>query len=247
MQYVVPYSQLQVILALPSLSLLLLLPFIYARVVNVSMSQFPPARVEPEVEITNIVAKSLFLQPFSLSQLDGLPLDFSNPFLTRIPLRYRHVKFSILQSGTVIARAAASFDELQEAFDWLRQYALTEFKLELAPYWQVSNIAAVSCVSHFKLDLCRLAPLLPRASYDPSPLLFNAAEHHVNSIVFMFNPEHSQKPHRTALIFHTGKATLTGFFSLYDLRARASQLYSLIAEIAAEHPKVIYSTKLDVD
>lgn len=201
----------------------------------------PPEK--ERVKITNIVAKSLFFQPFSFSQLDSLPLDDSNAYQPRFFLAYKNVKFSILHSGTVLARAASSFDELQEAFDWLRQYAQTDFKLQLSPSYQISNIVAVAFVSTSKLNLINLAPLLPHSSYDPSPILFNSSEHLIDSIVFRFNSNHNLKPCRTALIFRTGNATFTGFFSFDDLLARVSQLSSLISQIAISHPEIIMEDK----
>ena len=210
------------------------------------MPQPSPLEKEKErVKIKNIVAKSLFFQPFSISQLSDLffSLDASNPYQPRVRIVYGDVKFSVLRSGTVIARAAYSFDQLQEAFDWLRHYAQTVFKLQLSPSYQISNIVAVSPVSQSNLNLLELAPLLPHSSYDPSPPLFNCTENHINPLVFYFNADRELKPRSTALIFHTGNAILTGFFSLYDLLARASQLSSLMHQISLDHPEVLGGTK----
>lgn len=202
------------------------------------MQQLPLPPEKERVKIKNIVAKSVFFQPFSIDQLTNLSLDVSNPYQDRIPIKYRNVKFSVLRSGTVIARAASSFDQLQEAFDWLRLYAQTSFKLQLSPSYQISNIVAVASVSQSKFNLFNLAQYLPHASYDPSPISAES-EHFVDSILLSFNSNHKLKPRRTALIFRTGNATLTGFFSLYDLLARASQLSSLIAQIAKNHPAIL--------
>ena len=161
-----------------------------------------PSSEKKKVKIKNIVAKSAFLQPFSISRFSGLSLDTSNPYQPRVRIAYGNVKFSVLHSWTVIARAASS-------------------------------------VSQSMRKLMELAPLLPHSSYDPSPPLFNSTEHHINPFVFYFNADRKLKPRRTALIFHTGNATLTGFFSLYDLLARASQLSSLIAQIAKNHPAIL--------
>ena len=189
------------------------------------------------MKIKNVMAKSLFFQPFSIDRLSGFSVDVSNPYQARIRINYCNVKFSILQSGTVIARAASSFDQLQEAFDWLRLYTQTSFKLQLSPSYQISNIVAVASVSQSKLNLIELAPLLPHSSYDPS--LAEESDHFFYSVLHSFNSNLELKPHRTALIFRSGNAILTGFFSFYDLLARASQLSSLIAQIAEDHPTVL--------
>jgi TATA-box binding protein (TBP) (component of TFIID and TFIIIB) len=205
------------------------------------LSSVPSAEKE-KVKIKNIVAKSAFLQPFSINQLSSdFPLDTTNPYQVRIPIRFLNVKFSILRTGTVIARAASSFDELQEAFDWLRSYLDSSFNLQLSSSYQVINIAAVTKVSSIPppFNLFQLASFLPQSSYDPSPILVNYAEHLLDAVVYHFNHDCEIKPRRTALIFHTGKITLIGFNSLFDLFVSASKLESIIARVASEHPEVL--------
>ena len=188
------------------------------------------------IKITNIIAKSYLVPPFSLSSLLAEYPPFSQSPFSRIFLSSCHTNFSVLLSGSVISRASRSFAELEDSFHWLRSF-LSTFNLTLSEQYEVFNVVAFSDIAP-PLNLLELASHLPHSSYDPSPISADS-EHHIDSIVFSFNSNHSQKPRRTALIFHTGNATLTGFFSFYDLLARASQLSSLIAQIAENHPAIL--------
>lgn len=191
-----------------------------------------------EVQITNIIAKSQLVPPFNLSSLEAkYPFDHK-AVLSRIFIPYNHIKFSIFRTGTVISRATRSFDELNNSFSWLSSF-LSDFNLKLSNKYDTLNIVALSNVDlKNSFDLYKLAAYLLNSSYDPSPLFSEKDEHEhlVNCITYYF---HEGKPHYTALIFPTGKVTLTGFKSVIELEAHALKLSSLLSKISLEHPEVL--------
>ena len=195
---------------------------------------------KPEIEVTNIIAKSQLVPPFSLSALESKhPFDHQ-AVLSRIFIPHNRVKFSIFRTGTVMSRAARSLDELDDSFTWLSAKFLPDFDLKLADRYEVLNIVGFSDF-FYSFNLSELATYLPNCSYDPSPLFSekDSHEHLVNCITFYF---HEHKPHYTALIFPSGKITLTGFRSLPELEFHALKLSSLLFKISLEHPEVLNKT-----
>lgn len=202
-----------------------------------SQSQSREVKKPPKIQITNIIAKSHLVPPFSLSSLESkYPFDHK-AVLSRIFIPYDHIKFSVFRTGTVMSRAARSFHELQDSFSWLSSKFLAEFNLELSNEYDVLNIVAFSDF-HFAFDLHELAPHLLNSSYDPSPLFSEKDEHEhlVNCITYYF---HEGRPRYTALIFPTGKVTFTGFKSVTELEAHVLKLSSLLSKISLEHPEVL--------
>jgi TATA-box binding protein (TBP) (component of TFIID and TFIIIB) len=199
--------------------------------------------VKKKIQITNIVAKSHLVPPFSLSSLATEFPFTAQSALPHIPLSYQHSKFSIFKTGTVISRASRSVPDLESSLKWLSS-RLCDFDLCLSDNYEILNIVAYSQLLPFPVNLSPLAELLPHSSYDPSPILSDGCEHLVDAITTYLSPlDHNSKPHRTALIFATGKATLTGFKSIHDLELHASRLSSLLTQISHEHPEVIGGSK----
>lgn len=194
---------------------------------------------KPQTQITNIVAKSQLVPPFSLSSLESkFPFD-RKAALARIFIPYRHVKFSIFRTGAVMSRAARSFIELEESFTWLSSFLKSDFNLVLSDKHFVLNIVALSDLhlsSNF--NLYELASFLPNCSYDPSPLLSDKdhREHLFNCIVYYF---YEAQPRYTALIFPIGKVVFTSFKSVSELERHALKLSSLLSKISLEHPEVL--------
>ena len=191
----------------------------------------------PKIQITNIIAKSQLVPPFSLSSLEAKhPFDHK-AVLSRIFIPYKHIKFSIFRTGTVMSRAARSFNELDNSFSWLSSKFLPDFDLELSDKHDVLNIVAFVNLAP-PLELSNLATNLLNCSYDPSPLFSEKDEHEhmVNCIIYYF---YEDGPRYTALIFPTGKVTLTGFKSIAELELHALKLSSLLSEISLEHPEVL--------
>lgn len=208
------------------------------------MSSQPQSRdtQKPQIQITNIVSKSKLVPPLSFSALESeYPFDRdsrSAPIFhgTRIPISYKHIKFSIFRTGTILSRAARSLNELDESFSWLSSFLL-DFNLELSNKYDILNIAALSdFFSSFNLS--ELASHIPNCSYDPSPLLSEKdnQEHLVDCIVYYF---HEDTPRYTALIFATGKVIFTGFKSVAELELSAFKLASLFSQIRLEYPEVL--------
>lgn len=193
----------------------------------------------PKVQITNIIAKSQLVPPFDLSSLIAkYPFDHK-AVLTRIFIPHDHIKFSIFRTGTVMSRATRSFYELDASFNWLAFDFLPDFNLKLSHKYDVLNIVALSdfrLKNH--LNLFELAPHLLNSSYDPSPLFCEKDDHEhlVDCITYYF---HEGKPRYTALIFPTGKITLTGFKSVTELELHARKLYLTLSQISLEHREVL--------
>jgi len=193
---------------------------------------------ETKTQITNIIAKSQLVPPFTLSPLEAkCPFDHK-AVLSRIFIPYNNVKFSIFRTGTVMSRAARSFDELVTSFSWLSTF-LSDFNLELSHKYDILNIVAFHDfqLAH-SLNLYELTSYLLNCSYDPSPLYSekDEQEHMVNCITYYF---HEGRPRYTALIFPTGKVTLTGFKSVPELESHVLKLSSLLSEISLDHPEVL--------
>ena len=198
------------------------------------------SKKKSEIQITNIIAKSQLVPPFSLSSLEAkYPFD-RKPVLSRIFIPYKHIKFSIFRTGTVMSRAARSLHELDNSFSWLSSEFLSDFNLELSHKYDVLNIVALSDfhLNDSNFDLYQLTSYLPNSSYDPSPLFCEKdnLEHLVNCITYYF---HEGKPRYTALIFPTGKVTFTGFKSVTELESHVSKLFTLLSEISLDHPEVL--------
>lgn len=205
------------------------------------MSSQPQSRnvKKPQTQITNIIAKSQLVPPFSLSSLEAkYPFDHK-AVLSRIFIPCNHVKFSIFRTGTVMSRAARSFIELEDSFSWLSSKFLPDFNLELSDKHFVLNIVALSDLHlSSKFNLFVLAPHLPNCSYDSSPLFSEKDEHEhlINCITYYF---YEGQPRYTALIFPTGKVTLTGFKSVAELELHVFKLASILSEICLDHPEVM--------
>lgn len=191
-------------------------------------------KIKININISNIVAKSQLVPPFSLSSLTSqYPFD-PQAVLSRIYIPHNHTKFSIFRTGTVISRASRSLNDLEASFSWLRAF-LFNFDLKLSHHYQVINIVAFSQLVSSPLNLHNLASHLPNCSYDPS---FLDGEHArlVDCITYYF---HQGRPRFTALIFPTGKVTFTGFQSTSDLEAHALKLSSLLSQISQNYPDVL--------
>lgn len=188
------------------------------------------------IEITNIVAKSQLVPPFSLSSL-SVAFPFSHrSILPRIFFPFQHMYLSIFRTGTVISRSSHSVSDVESSFRWLRSI-LAPFYLELSDHYSILNIVAFVNLAP-PLELSNLATNLPNCSYDPSPIFSDedGHEHLVDCITFYF---HEGRPHYTALIFPTGKVTFTGFKSVAELEAHALKFSSILSEIALKHPEVL--------
>jgi len=188
-----------------------------------------------KINTVNFIAKTAIKKPFSLSSL-AAAFPFESSFeLHRIAIPHHNVKFSIFTTGTVVCRAAQSFHELIASFAWLRSF-LANFGLTFSEPYQISNIVAVAKIAP-RLDLAQLAPLLHTASYDPLRVEDDYGfERVVDAIVYYFSPE---RPRNTALIFPTGRATLTGFTSIASLEAKAIALSSQLFQLAREHTEIL--------
>ena len=208
----------------------------------------PPTDLpQPETRITNIIAKTQLVHPFTLSSLESKhPFDHSDNYNAklvfhgaRIFIPHEHIKFSVFRTGTVLSRAARSFNELDESFSWLSSF-LADFNLKLCDEYEILNIVAFSRLP-FSFNLYELATHLLSSSYDSSPSLSEEGyEHLVNCITFYFR---ETKPRYTALIFPTGRVTLTGFKSVAELELHISKLSELVSEIAVNHPEVLSDQK----
>lgn len=188
------------------------------------------------INFNNIVTKSSLIPPFSLAQFSSAFPFSSSPFLPRIFLPFRNVNFSIFRSGSIISRSSTSVEDINISFDWLRSI-IEPFKLMLSESYEILNITSSVTLAP-PLNLLSLSSYLPCCSYDPSPPLNeNGLEHYVDAIVFYFNPE--CKPRGTALIFPSGKATLTGFCSFSALIRDVLRLSSLLLKIVQDHPAVL--------
>ena len=189
-----------------------------------------------EIEITNIVAKSQLVPPFSLSSLSAAFPFSHRSILPRIFLPFHHMNLSIFRTGTVISRSAHSVSDLEASFRWLRSI-FSPFDLELSDHYTILNIVAFANLAP-PLELSILATNLPNCSYDPSPLLSEKDDHEhlVNCVTFYF---HEGKPRYASLIFPTGKVTFTGFKSVAELEAHALKFSSILSEIALNHPEVL--------
>ena len=197
----------------------------------------------PKIKVTNIVAKSQLVPPFTLSSLEAKhPFDHTdkyNPKLVfhgaRIFVPYEHIKFSLFRTGTVLSRAARSVPELKKSFSWLSSF-LSNYNLKLSDTHEILNIVAFTRLP-FSLNLFELATFIPNCSYDASSSLSeDGHEHIVNCITFYFREE---KPRYTALIFPTGNVTLTGFKSVSELEDHTMKLFFLISEISSDHPETL--------
>lgn len=197
----------------------------------------------PKIKVTNIIAKSQLVPPFTLSSLEAKhPFDHTdkyNPKLVfhgaRIFIPHNNIKFSLFRTGTVMSRAARSVPELDKSFRWLSSF-LADFDLKLCNNYEILNVVAFSRLP-CSLNLFELATYIPNCSYDPSSSLSEEGhEHIVNCITFYFREE---KPRYTALIFPTGNVTLTGFKSVAELEDHTAKLFSLISEISSDHPEVL--------
>ena len=192
-----------------------------------------------QIKITNIVAKSQLVPPFSLSSLyDAYFYPSNRTVLSRILLPFEYMSLSIFRTGTVISRSAHSFSDLKASFDWL-QSTLSPFNLKLSDHYTIINIAAFANLAP-PMELFFLAIQLLNCTYDFCFLQSekDKHEHFVNCIVFHFY-EGKAKPRYTALIFPSGKVTFTGFKSVAELEAHALKLSSIIAEISQNHPEVL--------
>ena len=193
------------------------------------------AHFHVKITTVNFIAKTVIKKPFSLS-----PLSLAFPFesslqLRRIPIPHHSAKFSIFTTGAVVSRAAHTKHDLRASFAWLRAYLAT-FGLALSEPYQITNIVAVARIAP-RLDLPELAPFLHTASYDPIRVEDDyGVERAVDAIVYYFSPE---KPRNTALIFPSGRVTLTGFTSIESLEAKAIALSSLLFQLASEHPEIL--------
>jgi TATA-box binding protein (TBP) (component of TFIID and TFIIIB) len=188
-----------------------------------------------KINTVNFIAKTAIKKPFSLDALAARSPFLASSQLRRIPIYYNSVKFSIFTTGTVVCRAAHSFHELIASFAWLRRF-LANFGLTFSEPYQITNIVAVARIAP-RLDLSELAPLLNTASYDPIRVEDDyGIERAVDAIVYYFSPE---KPRNTALIFPSGRATLTGFTSIESLNAKAIALSSLLFQLAREHTEIL--------
>jgi TATA-box binding protein (TBP) (component of TFIID and TFIIIB) len=200
-----------------------------------------PTKKDVKIKVTNIVAKSLLVPPFSLNSLSSDYPFSPSPFFSRIAIPSgvnKNVSFSLFRSGVVVSRAAQSITDLEESFSWLRSF-LDSYNLKLAEPYQIINIASVALLSP-PLDLPQLSQVLPNCSYDPSPMLFSTGhEHLIHNLTYYFSADRTLKPRRTALIFPSGNVTLTGFISIPDLEAHALHLSALLSRIANEHSEVL--------
>ncbi|MDA3832965.1 MAG: hypothetical protein PF495_06170 [Spirochaetales bacterium] len=191
----------------------------------------------PKVKVTNIVAKSLLIPPFSLSPLSAAhPWTFNHGPI-HIPISHARSKFSIFQTGTIISRGEHSIPDLEASFEWLRDYLQNSFNLKLISNFKILNIVAFATLP-FHFNLFELASHIPSCSYDPTPLpsVRDGSFHSCFAIVY---PLRTIKPRHTALIFSRGGVILTGFKSIPELELQASQLASLISQISMDHPEVI--------
>ena len=203
-----------------------------------SQSRARDVKKNPKIQITNIIAKSQLVPPFSLSSLEA-KYPFSPKALARIFIPYKHVKFSIFRTGTVMSRASRSVNELEDSFNWLSSEFLPDFDLELSDKYDVLNIVAFSDFYVSSIDLSQLATYLhSNCSYDPCATISDKdnLEHLVDCITYYF---HEGRPHYTALIFSTGKVIFTGFKSIAELELHCLQLSSSISEICLNYPEVI--------
>ena len=203
-----------------------------------SQSRASDVKKKPNIQIINIIAKSQLVPPFSLSSLEAKH-PFSPKALSRIFIPYKHVKFSIFRTGTVMSRASRSVNELEDSFNWLSSKFFPDFNLGLSDKYDVLNIVALSefYVSHFNLS--ELATHLhSNCSYDPCATISEKddLEHLVDCITYYF---HEGRPHYTALIFSTGKVIFTGFKSIAELELHCLKLSSSISKICLNHPEVI--------
>ena len=190
-----------------------------------------------KIEISNIIAKSQLIPPFSLSSLSAAFPFSHRSVLSRIFLPFDHMNFSIFRTGTVISRAAHSVSDVEDSFNWFRS-VLSSFDLKLSDRYLILNIVAFANLSP-PIELASLATNLPNCSYDPCPLRSekDKHEHLVNCIVFYFLDEASSR--YTALIFPSGKVTFTGFKSTAELEAHTLKLSSLLSQICLNHPEVL--------
>jgi len=188
-----------------------------------------------KITTVNFIAKTAIKKPFSLDALAARSPFLASSELRRIPIYHDSVKFSIFTTGTVVCRAAQSFHELIASFAWLRGF-LADFGLTFGEPYQIKNIVAVAKIAP-RLDLAVLAPLLHTASYDPIRVEDEYGfERAVDAIVYYFSPE---RPRNTALIFPTGRATLTGFTSIASLEAKAIALSSQLFQLAREQTEIL--------
>lgn len=191
-----------------------------------------PARIR----ITNIIAKTYVVPPFSLLEFSSEFPFSKKPFLPRIYLPFKDTNFSIFYSGNIISRSSTSRADLDASFAWLRSILAT-FRLKMSENYIILNIVSTVNLAP-PLNLLPLALNLKNSSYDPSPLLAESyRECNVDAIVYYFNP--SMKPRRTALIFSTGNVVLTGFNSFSDLDTHVVKLSSDLLKIVSDHPEVM--------
>jgi len=183
--------------------------------------------------------------PFTLSSLESKhPFDHGDKYDpnlvfhgARITMSYRHTKFSLYRTGTVLSRASRSPKELDKSFSWLSSF-LSRFNLQLSDKYDIINIAAVSDF-FCSFDLSALADYLPpEFSYDPFPELSDKddREHLFDFITYHF---HDTAPRYTALIFPTGKVIFIGFKSIPVLESHAHELSSFLSELSLNHPEVL--------
>jgi len=199
-----------------------------------------------KVRTVNIIARSHLIPPFSLAPLiSTYPYD-SEKFLTHIAVPHQRFLFHIYKSGKVVSLSSKSISDLEASFAWLRS-RLVGFGLNLSKAYEVTNIVAVARIAP-PLDLRALAPLLPRTSYDPTHDfgLTPFAPPFFNAVIYYFLPP-AIKPRQTALIFRTGRATLTGFKSLHVLQAAARLLATEIATIIEDHPEILAVKRAQTD
>jgi TATA-box binding protein (TBP) (component of TFIID and TFIIIB) len=197
------------------------------------MGQQPHFHVK--ITTVNFIAKTAIKKPYSLSSLAAAFPFVSSFELHRIAIPHHSAKFSIFTTGAVVSRAAHTIHDLQASFAWLRAYLAT-FGLALSEPYQITNIVAVARIAP-RLDLSELAPLLSTASYDPIRVEDDyGIERAVDAIVYYFS---SERPRNTALIFPSGRVTLTGFTSIESLEAKAIALSSLLFQLASEHIEIL--------
>ena len=190
----------------------------------------------PKIKISNIIAKSQLIPPFSLSSLSvAFPFSHRSAF-SRIILPFHHMNFSIFRTGSVISRATNSVSDVEDSFNWLRSI-LFPFGLELSDRYTILNIVAVANCAP-PIVLSSLAANLPNCSFDPFPVFSEKDDHQhlVNCITYRFPKD---KFHYTSLIFSSGKAIFTGFKSIPELGLHAFKFSSLISKISRDHPEVL--------
>lgn len=198
---------------------------------------------KPAVQITNIVAKAQLVRPFNFSSLESKhPFDHGHKYDPKLVfhgasifLTHGYSKFSLFRTGTVMSLASRSINELNVSFAWLSSF-LSDFNLQLSDQYDIINIAATSdffCAFH----LLELATFIPFESfYDPQVAVVSKKDNFVDCITYYF---HDHGPRYTALIFPTGKITLTGFKSIPVLEAHALELSSILSKISLDHPEVL--------